>query len=65
MLDFTGGVFSVGQMLVIAYNNDDWSSLIGDPTKLWLGLFSIMFDVFFMLQHYVFYRNAFQEKTNN
>ena len=63
MLDFTGGVFSIGQMFVIAYNNDDWGSLFGDPTKLWLGPFSLVFDIFFMLQHYVFYRNVSQEKT--
>ena len=61
MLDFTGGFFSIAQMFVIAYNNDDWGSLFGDPTKLWLGLFSIVFDVFFMLQHYVFYRNKLQQ----
>lgn len=27
----------------------------GDPTKLGLGMFSIMFDVFFMTQHYILY----------
>jgi len=36
---------------------DDWSSFFGDPTKFGLGLFSLLFDVFFILQHYVFYRN--------
>ncbi len=56
LLDFTGGVLSVAQMFIIAYNNDDWGSIFGDPTKFGLGLFSILFDVFFMLQHYVFYR---------
>ena len=35
---------------------DDWSSIFGDPTKFGLGLFSVLFDVFFILQHYVFYR---------
>ena len=49
-------------MFVIAYNNDDWGSILGDPTKLWLGLFSILFDVFFMLQHYVFYRKTSKEE---
>ena len=44
------------QMFLIAYNNDDWNSLFGDPTKFGLGLFSVVFDIFFMLQHYVFYR---------
>ena len=58
MLDFTGGFFSIGQMFVLAYNNEDWGSIFGDPTKFGLGLFSVLFDVFFMLQHYVFYRQV-------
>lgn len=56
ILDFTGGSLSILQMMLIAYNNDDWGSIFGDPTKFGLGFFSILFDVFFMLQHYVFYR---------
>ena len=56
MLDFTGGFFSIGQMFIISYNNNDWGSIFGDPTKFGLGLFSVIFDIFFMLQHYIFYR---------
>jgi len=56
LLDFTGGSLSIIQMILIAHNNDDWSSIFGDPTKFGLGFFSVLFDVFFMLQHYVFYR---------
>ena len=56
MLDFTGGFFSIGQMFIISYNNNDWGSIFGDPTKFGLGLFSVLFDIFFMLQHYIFYR---------
>ena len=56
LLDFTGGTLSMLQMFLIAYNNDDWGSLFGDPTKFGLGFFSVAFDIFFMLQHYVFYR---------
>jgi len=58
LLDFTGGSLSILQMMLIAYNNDDWSSIFGDLTKFGLGFFSVLFDVFFMLQHYVFYRNT-------
>ncbi|XP_075147877.1 lysosomal cystine transporter cystinosin isoform X2 [Haematobia irritans] len=57
LLDFTGGTLSMLQMILNAYNYDDWISIFGDPTKFGLGLFSVLFDVFFMLQHYVFYRN--------
>ena len=35
---------------------DDWGSIFGDPTKFGLGFFSILFDVLFMVQHYVLYR---------
>ena len=34
---------------------DDWKSIFGDPTKFGLGLFSILFDVVFMFQHYVLF----------
>ena len=56
MLDFTGGFFSIGQMFIISYNNNDWGSIFGDPTKFGLGLFSVLFDIFFMYQHYILYR---------
>ena len=37
---------------------DDWDSLFGDPTKFGLGFFSVMFDLLFIVQHYVLYRFA-------
>ena len=37
---------------------DDWNSIFGDPTKFGLGLFSILFDLLFMFQHYILFRNA-------
>ncbi|KAF6769581.1 hypothetical protein AHF37_12462 [Paragonimus kellicotti] len=54
-LDLTGGTLSILQMFIVAYNFDDWSSGFGSPTKLGLGLFSITFDVFFMVQHWCLY----------
>ncbi|KAH8292530.1 hypothetical protein KR054_011434, partial [Drosophila jambulina] len=56
LLDFTGGTLSMLQMILNGHNYDDWASIFGDPTKFGLGLFSVLFDIFFMLQHYVFYR---------
>ena len=56
ILDFTGGILSVLQMFLLAINYDDWSSIFGSPTKFGLGFFSVLFDVLFILQHYVFYR---------
>ncbi|XP_071117515.1 cystinosin-like [Haliotis cracherodii] len=54
--DFTGGLFSVLQMFLLSINSDDWGSIIGDPTKFGLGLFSMMFDVVFLVQNCM-YRN--------
>ncbi|XP_011174966.1 cystinosin homolog isoform X1 [Solenopsis invicta] len=56
-LDFTGGILSMLQMILNAYNYDDWDSIFGDPTKFGLGFFSVAFDIFFIIQHYVLYRN--------
>ncbi|XP_017792812.1 PREDICTED: cystinosin homolog [Habropoda laboriosa] len=56
-LDFTGGILSMLQMALNAYNYDDVESIFGDPTKFGLGFFSVAFDIFFIIQHYVLYRN--------
>jgi len=56
LLDFTGGLLSILQMFIIGYNYYDWSSLFGDPTKFALGSISVLFDILFILQHYVWYR---------
>ncbi|GAU89611.1 hypothetical protein RvY_02143 [Ramazzottius varieornatus] len=56
LLDFTGGTLSIAQLFITAYNFDDWSSTVGNPTKIGLGLLSIFFDVLFISQHYCLYR---------
>lgn len=56
LLDCTGGMLSLLQMFLLAYNSDDWASIFGDPTKFGLGFFSILFDILFIVQHYVLYR---------
>ncbi|XP_017046451.1 cystinosin homolog [Drosophila ficusphila] len=65
LLDFTGGTLSMLQMILNAHNYDDWVSIFGDPTKFGLGLFSVLFDVFFMLQHYVFYRHPRESSSSD
>ncbi|XP_015262366.1 PREDICTED: cystinosin [Gekko japonicus] len=57
LLDFTGGAFSLLQMFLQSYNNDEWRLVFGDPTKFGLGLFSIIFDIVFIIQHYCLYRS--------
>ncbi|XP_072516389.1 cystinosin isoform X2 [Salminus brasiliensis] len=61
LLDFTGGSFSLLQMFLQSYNNDEWRLIFGDPTKFGLGLFSIFFDIIFIIQHYCLYRNRSPE----
>ena len=56
LLDFVGGSFSLLQMFLQSYNNDEWKLIFGDPTKFGLGVFSIIFDIVFMVQHYCLYR---------
>ncbi|KAI8148516.1 PQ loop repeat-domain-containing protein [Fennellomyces sp. T-0311] len=57
LLDFTGGVLSVAQLLLDAYLSGDWSGVSGDPVKFGLGFVSIIFDLLFMMQHYILYRD--------
>lgn len=56
LLDLTGGLLSVVQMILDAYNYNDWLSIFGNPTKFGLGLFNIFIHSFFITQHYVLYR---------
>lgn len=49
-------VESISIFLSIPGSVDDWASIFGDPTKFGLGLFSVMFDILFMVQHYILYR---------
>ncbi|XP_072475097.1 cystinosin isoform X2 [Notamacropus eugenii] len=62
LLDFTGGFFSLLQMFVQSYNNDEWTLIFGDPTKFGLGVFSILFDIVFIIQHYCLYREPGYEQ---
>ncbi|KAJ7308803.1 hypothetical protein JRQ81_008070 [Phrynocephalus forsythii] len=55
LLDFIGGAFSLIQMFLQSYNNDTWKLVFGDPTKFGLGVFSIFFDIIFIVQHYCLY----------
>jgi hypothetical protein len=56
LLDFTGGTLSLIQLFFDAWQLEDFSGVMGDPVKLGLAACSMVFDVGFMLQHYVFYR---------
>ena len=56
LLDFTGGALSVSQMALDAVSSGSGTALtfLTSP-KLFLGLLSLVFDVIFIVQHYVLY----------
>lgn len=55
LLDFEGGVLSLGQLLMDAAACTDWSAITGNPVKFGLSFTSMFFDVIFMAQHYCLY----------
>ncbi|GBC00811.1 hypothetical protein RclHR1_03980027 [Rhizophagus clarus] len=57
LLDFTGGMLSIFQLVLDAYLQDNWHGILGDYVKLGLGFLSITFDLIFMTQHFILYRN--------
>ncbi|KAK4312830.1 hypothetical protein Pmani_015776 [Petrolisthes manimaculis] len=58
LLDLAGGTLSLLQMFLLAANYDDWMSVLTDPSKLGMGLLSMLFNIFFIMQHYCLFRGA-------
>ncbi len=64
LLDVIGGVLSIAQLVIDSSLESDWSGLTGNPVKLGLGNISILFDILFMVQHYLLYKgNKFEEDS--
>ncbi|KAF2641640.1 L-cystine transporter-like protein [Massarina eburnea CBS 473.64] len=57
LLDFTGGWLSLAQLFIDSALQNDWSGVTGNPVKFGLGNITIIFDIIFILQHYVLYRH--------
>ncbi|KDO35315.1 hypothetical protein SPRG_00164 [Saprolegnia parasitica CBS 223.65] len=55
LLDFSGGLLSVLQLVMTSSVTHDWTAVTGDPVKFGLGFTSVFFDIIFMVQHYVLY----------
>lgn len=55
LLDFSGGVLSLLQLVIDSALQADWSGLVGNPVKLGLANISLIFDIIFITQHYVLY----------
>ena len=63
--DFTGGLLSTLQLLLDCNNLKDWSQINNDPAKFGLGLVSMVFDIIFLLQHFVLYpRSKYQKERD-
>jgi hypothetical protein len=58
VLDFMGGFLSLSQLFLDCGVRDDWDSITGDPVKLLLGLLTLMYDIVYLLQHYVWYATS-------
>lgn len=58
LLDFGGGVLSIAQQAIDSYQQGDWSGITGNPVKFMLGNVSMVYDLVFIVQHYVLYRHA-------
>jgi len=56
LLDFAGGWLSLAQLCIDSALENDWSGVTGNPVKFGLGNITIVFDIIFMLQHYVPYK---------
>lgn len=58
LFDITGGVLSLLQLVIDASFQGDWSGITGNPLKLGLANISIAFDLIFIAQHYILYRDG-------
>ncbi|KAJ7974722.1 cystinosin-like [Quillaja saponaria] len=63
LLDFSGGVTNYAQMVVQSIDQDSWVNFYGNIGKVLLSLVSIFFDIIFIVQHYVLYRDKKALKT--
>ncbi|KAF2155960.1 hypothetical protein K461DRAFT_85558 [Myriangium duriaei CBS 260.36] len=58
LLDLTGGILSVSQLVIDSALQGDWSGLTGNFAKFGLGNISMIFDFIFILQHYILYKDV-------
>ena len=68
LLDFTGGAFSILQIFIDGANTGDWNVFGGGGSfniaKFCLGFTSIVFDIVFMIQHYILYKPKHYHQKN-
>lgn len=57
LCDFTGGMLSMSQQVIDSYRYNDITIITGNIPKLLLAIQSILFDILFIIQHYILYRH--------
>lgn len=65
LLDLAGGVLSLLQLVLDSSLQNDWSGITGNPVKLLLGNVTIIFDLIFVVQHYILYRDSSDAKKRS
>ncbi|KAJ5573402.1 L-cystine transporter [Penicillium hispanicum] len=63
LMDLTGGVLSLVQLVLDSSLQSDWSGITGNPVKFLLGNITIVSDMVFVVQHYILYRDASEPKS--
>lgn len=58
LLDFGGGLLSDLQLVLDCADLGDFSGITGNVAKFLLGFVSIVFDIIFMIQHYILYPDS-------
>ncbi|AOW02918.1 PQ loop repeat-domain-containing protein [Yarrowia lipolytica] len=58
LCDFGGGILSLAQLILDGYINHDYEGIFKNVPKLLLSLITLIFDIMFMLQHYVWYNDS-------
>ena len=61
LLDFSGSILSLLQIVLDSSLERDWSGITGNPVKFLLGNVGIIINVMFIIQHYILYRHAKEE----
>lgn len=63
LLDFTGGMLSLLQLVIDSSLQNDWSGLTSNPLKLGLANISLVFDIIFIVQHFVLFGPVAESQT--
>ncbi|KAJ5823902.1 hypothetical protein N7447_006242 [Penicillium robsamsonii] len=62
LLDLSGAILSLMQLVLDSQG--DWSGAVGNIAKLLLGNITVLFDLIFIFQHFVLYRERLAENKS-